>query len=409
MKNSCSFFSLRYNIPDFYKKMSKKRYLSAFVEEDIKHKMVFLGGPRQVGKTTLAEKIGEKIGKYDSLNWDARGDRKRILREQFRGDTDLLFFDELHKYPDWKGYMKGLYDKKKSQYKILLTGSARLNIYKKGGDSLLGRYHYYRLHPFSFAEYAGISPSSSPLKLSFQSIPDAHEKFQDIFDRGGFPEPLFSQNPREQLRWKNERVERIVTEDIRDLENVQKMAKLDITAQMLPDRVASLFSLNSLREDIGVSFQTMSHWIEILENVYYIFRIYPFQSRSIASLKKEPKLFLWDFSEVEKKGERFENCIASHLLKFSHFLEDVYGYKVKLHFLRDQEKREVDFLLIKDNKPWIAVEAKTSNTNISQNLRYFQKKLNIPYCYQVVKTPNIDFEEKGIRLISAEKFLTGLV
>ncbi len=394
------------------------RYLTPFIEEDLEYKMVFLGGARQVGKTTLAEKIGKKYKKYDSLNWDDRSDQKRILDQEFVGGSELLFFDEIHKYPDWKNYIKGLFDKQKDKYKILVTGSARLDIYRKGGDSLLGRYHYYRLHGFSVAEYLQIAPPKDYLNFSFLEKSNHAEssKFsklqnalEHLLNRGGFPEPLFSQNPRELKRWRNERIERVIKEDIRDIENIQKISLFNRTTQILPERVVSVFSINSLREDVGVSFQTMSHWIEILETFYYLFRIYPFLSSKIKSLKKEPKMFLYDWAEVEDEAKRFENCIGSHLLKWTHFLYDVYGEKIELHYLRDKEGREVDFFISKDGKPWKAIEVKMSDTNISKHLQYFKKKLDIPESYQLVFQEGIDFEKNGVRVMSASKFLSALV
>ncbi len=399
----------------------KNRYLSSFIEEDLSYKMVFLGGARQVGKTTLAENIGKNFPKYDSLNWDNRSDQKRILAQEFSGGSELLVFDEIHKYPDWKNYIKGLFDTQKEKYKILVTGSARLDVYRKGGDSLLGRYHYYRLHPFSVAEYFDVSflgekIKKNPEKYLEFSFPedseillDAQKSLGILLERGGFPEPLFSQNPRELKRWRNERIERVVKEDIRDIENIQKISLLNITTQILPERVVSVFSINSLREDVGVSFQTMAHWIDILENFYYLFRIYPFVSSKIKSLKKEPKMFLCDWSEVENEAMRFENCIGSHLLKWTNFLYDVYGEKIELHYLRDKEGREVDFFISKNGKPWKAIEVKFSDTTISKHLKYFQKKLEISECYQIVFQEGVDFEKDGVRVMSASKFLMALV
>lgn len=407
-KNIAFFFTIGIIFMIFVTFM-KNRYLSSYITEDLNYKMVFLGGPRQVGKTTLGNTIVEKIGMADILNWDSRADRKRIIKEEFKGGTSVLFFDEIHKYPLWKNYIKGLYDTKKKQYRILVTGSARLNIYKKGGDSLLGRYHYYRLHGFSVAEVLNINHRENFLNIVFTENKNSSDILEELLQKGGFPEPFFSNNEREQERWKNERVERLVNEDIRDVEDIKKLTLLDITTQLLPERTVSLFSINSLREDVGVGFKTMAHWIDILENFYYLFRIFPYNQSSIKSLKKEPKMFLWDWSEIEDQGKRFENLIACHLLKFVHFLYDVFGHKVELKFLRDKEGREVDFLIIKNGKPWIAIEVKNSDTSVSKHLLYFNKKLDIEYSFQLVRTPGVDFETKGIRVMSADKFLTALV
>jgi predicted AAA+ superfamily ATPase len=373
--------------------------------------MVFIGGPRQVGKTTLAKELLKKYYKdVLYLLWDNRKDRKDILSSNWTGSANLIVLDEIHKYKNWKSYIKGEYDKLKDKYKFVVTGSSRLDIFRKGGDSLQGRYHYYRLHPFTLAEVLGIS--SLQIK-PFNEIKIAETSSNKIFDSlehfGGFPEPFIRQNDIVLRRWHNEKIERFFREDIRDLEPVRDMSSIKILSDMLCDKVGGLLSVNSIREDLEVSHKAVKHWLEILESFYYIFRIYPYTKTNYKSLKKEPKVFLWDWSEVDDEAKRFENMIASHLLKFVHFFYDNQGYKININFLRDLEKREVDFLISVDNKPWFGVEVKLSEEEISPNLFYFKEKLKIPYNYQVVKKRGVDRYKEGIRVISAERFLTALI
>jgi len=392
-----------------------KRFLENFILGDLKGKMVFIAGPRQVGKTTLASEIGAKFfhDKYSYFNWDNREDRKAILNETFRADKALLIFDEIHKYKNWKNYLKGVYDKYKNRFKILITGSARLDIYRRGGDSLLGRYYYYRLHPLSLKEL--LSEKDSVVNMPFEELKflDFNKKneelFASLFYFGGFPEMVVEQSPRALRRWHNERVDRVIKEDIRDIENVRDLSALQILVELVPDKVGSLFSLNSLRQDLDVTHKTISLWVDILERFYYHFRIYPFHSKKIKSLKKEPKVYLWDWSEIKDEGIKFENMIASHLLKYCHFLFDKDGYKANLYYLRDIEKREVDFLIAIDDKPWLCVEVKSSFKNIPISLRYFKEKLEVPFVYEVVKQEGLDYIKDNIRIISASKFLTAFV
>ena len=390
--------------------MVKDRYLTPFIIKDLKDKMVFIGGPRQVGKTTLCRNIIAKHFKSPSyFNWDNRGDRKIITVSAWPADAELLIFDEIHKYRQWKGLIKGEYDKLKDKYKFLVTGSARLDLYRRGGDSLQGRYHYYRLHPFTLAELEGIAFRGSA-RRELPMGDGFHQKAMDILDTfGGFPEPFMKQDVRELRRWHNEKIERMFREDILDVQAIRDIGNMKLLSDVLPSRAGSLLSINSLREDLGVSFRAASHWIDILEAFYYHFRIYPFSAKKIRSLKKEPKLYLWDWSEVEDEAARFENLIASHLLKLVHFITDYEGYKAELYFLRDVDKREVDFLVTIDGTPWFAVEAKLNDTGVSPHLLYFMERLNIPYSYQVVKKSNTDILQKGVRIISAGKFLTGLI
>lgn len=391
--------------------MLKKRYLHSHLASDLKEKMVFIGGPRQVGKTTLAQFIGKNnYQRPVYLNWDFREDRKKILDEKFESEADLIIFDEIHKYKNWRNYLKGEFDKNKDRFDILVTGSARLDLYRRGGDSLLGRYHYLRLHPFSEREIMNIDPNIEIFKeLKFAVHNYAHEIFDQLFQFGGFPEPFIKKDLKTLRRFHNERLDRIVREDIRDIENVRDLSSLQVLVEILPGRVGSLFSANSLKEDLGVTHKTISLWLDVLERFYYHFRIYPFTSTTIRSLRKEPKVYLWDWSQIDNEAARFENMVASHLLKTIHFLYDTEGYKAELHFLRDREGREVDFLVSVNKKPWMAVEVKLSNKEISKNLKYFSERLKIPFIYQVIKEKGVDFTVNGIRAISADKFLSGLV
>jgi predicted AAA+ superfamily ATPase len=390
--------------------MLRDRYLTPFIVEDLKDKMVFVGGPRQVGKTTLCRNfVAKHFRNHAYFNWDNRTDRKAITSSAWPGDAELLIFDEIHKYRQWKGLIKGEYDKLKENYKFLVTGSSRLDLYRRGGDSLQGRYHYYRLHSFTLAEIEGLAYKASV----HGELPMSSGFHQDAIDTlnvfGGFPEPVMKQNKRQLRRWHNEKIERMFREDILDVQAIRDIGKMKLLSDILPSKVGSLLSINAIREDLEVSFRAASHWIDVLEVFYYHFRLYPFTSKRIRSLKKEPKLYLWDWSEVEDEAARFENLIASHLLKFAHFITDYEGYKAELCFLRDVDKREVDFLVTIDGKPWFAVESKLNETSLSPHLLYFKERLSIPYTYQVVKKTATDRLEKGIRIISAGKFLTGLI
>ena len=387
------------------------RYITKVIANDVLEKMVFIGGPRQVGKTTLSKNIiAQKFNSCEYYNWDNREDRKKILNPGWPGNTDLLIFDEIHKYRYWKSFIKGEYDKLKEKYKFIVTGSARLDVYRKGGDSMMGRYHYYHLHPFSLAEACSKTYWVKP--FDELNIPCVNETdiFLSLDKFGGFPEPFIKQNSRTLRRWHNERIDRIIREDIRDITAIKDFSGMMLLCDMLPQRAGSSLSINSLREDIGVSHKALTNWFNIFESMYYCFRIYPYAGQNFRSLKKEPKLFLYDWSEIEDDAARFENLIASHLLKFVHFLRDYEGYRMELKYLRSVEKKEVDFLITCNNKPWFAVEAKLNRTKISKNLFYFQSKLDIPFLFQVIKKSDVDIViNNKFRVVSADRFLAGLI
>ncbi|MFM8453849.1 MAG: ATP-binding protein, partial [Gammaproteobacteria bacterium] len=259
--------------------MEQERYLKQQIAFDLKKKMVFLGGPRQVGKTTLVKSFLSTKEGY--LNWDITAHREKILKQRL-SPSDLWIFDELHKYRLWRNYIKGLYDEFKDEKKILVTGSAKLDYYRYGGDSLQGRYHHLRLYPFSWAE----------LKTAGEA------DWKALLTLGGFPEPLFSGSEKEAKRWSREYRNRMIREDLVELEKVQDLGRLELMVLRLPELVGSPLSINALREDLQVSHKAVSNWLEILERMYCIFRLTPLGGPKIRAVKKEKKHYHLDWSLV---------------------------------------------------------------------------------------------------------------
>lgn len=387
----------------------KPRSLSPFIQKDLEKKMVFLGGARQVGKTTLATHELGKYYKTNYFNWDKLSDRKQALLGEWPAEAELIILDEFHKNKRWKTWIKGEYDTHKSRFRFILTGSARLNVFRRGGDSLQGRYHYYRLHPFSLSELLQMT-SSTPLgsELQFSSL-SLKESFESLLEYGGFPEPLFNQDQTEWRRWQNERMERFFKEDIRDLTRIQDFTNLHLLAELLPERCSSILSINSIAQDLQVNHRTLSNWLEVFESFYYCFRLSAYATKKVNSVRKEKKMYLYDWSPISNLGTKLENMVASHLLKYCHFMYDTQGWKLDLYYLRDQVGREVDFLVCLNQKPWFAVEVKTQENAISKHLYYFKEKLNIPYCYQISLNRKTDYLKDQIRVMPIEKFLSAFV
>jgi predicted AAA+ superfamily ATPase len=351
--------------------MDIARYLRGPVTAVLARKMVFVGGPRQVGKTTLALSL---LGKGADethpayLNWDHPADRAALRRAELPPREPLLLLDEIHKYRGWRNLIKGIYDTERSRRRILVTGSARLDYYRKGGDSLAGRYRYLRLHPFSLRE---LTTSPSPADL------------EALLRFGGFPEPLLTRDEAEHRIWQRDRLSRVIREDLRDLEHVREITPIEQLVDLLPSKVGSPLSVKSLREDLQVDHKTAERWVQILENLYVCFRIPPYGTRAIRAVKKEQKLYLWDWSSVAEDGPRFENLVASQLLKYCHWIEDTEGHRMELRFLRDTDKREVDFVVLKNRAPLFAVECKSGEKAIGSAIRYFAERTPIPQFYQV--------------------------
>ena len=365
-----------------------RRYIADSVTADLADRMVFVGGPRQVGKTTFALSLlprGRDESSPAYLNWDYLADREAILTAQLPSRQRLIIFDEIHKYAGWRGLIKGLYDKHRSSISFLVTGSARLDYYRKGGDSLQGRYHYYRLHPFTLSE-SGRRPDAGSV---------AH-----LLRFGGFPEPFLRGEERFHRRWLREHSERVVHEDLRDLEHVREVSRLDLLLAHLPACVGSPLSVNRLRTLLQASHESVERWVSAFERLYLCYRLAPFGSTRIRAVRKERKLYFWDWSRVDDAGARFENLVAGHLLKYCHLVEDTEGHAMELRFVRDTDGREIDFVVLRDGRPEFGVECKSGDRNAAPACRYFRERTDIPRFYQVhLGTADFGDADTGTRVL----------
>lgn len=371
--------------------MLVERYLAGQIRRDLSRKMVFVAGPRQVGKTTLALSLPGARAGY--LNWDAPEHRERLLRGQLPA-SKLWVFDELHKYRRWRNYLKGLYDTRRPDQQILVTGSGRLEMYRFGGESLQGRYHLLRLHPFSVAE----------LRLRTRG------DFRTLLTLGGFPEPYAGGSAVEARRWSREYRNRLVRDEVASLERVQDLGHLELLMLRLPDLVGSPLSINAVREDLQVSHKAIASWISVLERLYAIFRVPPLGAPRIRAVKKSQKHYHFDWSLVADNGARFENLVACHLLKWVHYQQDTLGRDVELRYFRDTDGREVDFVLVEGKSPTLLVECKWADGEVDRSLRYLKSKFPKAEAWQLSAIGTRDYmTPEGIRVAPALGMLGSLV
>lgn len=369
----------------------RPRYLASQILRDLDRKMVFVAGPRQVGKTTLARSLPG--GRAGYLNWDAPEHRERILKRELP-PSRLWVFDELHKYRRWRNYLKGLFDTRAPRQRILVIGSARLEFYRFGGDSLQGRYHLLRLHPLSAAE------------LDLRTEP----QLLDLLTLGGFPEPYFTGSETEARRWSREHRTLLIREEVTSLERVQDLGHLELLALRLPELVGSPLSINAVREDLQVSHKTVANWLQILERLYAIFRVSPFGAPRIRAVKKEQKHYHFDWTVVQDPPARFENLVACHLLKWVHYEQDVRGRDLELQYFRDIDRREVDVVVVDGRTPVLCVEAKWTDAPVDRGLHYFKGKFPACEAWQVTATGKKDYlTSDGIRVAPALRLLGRLV
>jgi uncharacterized protein len=349
------------------------RYLSKFIAADLDKKITLLSGPRQSGKTTLSKSLPFQNIEY--LNFDEVGQRNKIIKMDWPRKADLLIFDELHKMGKWKSWIKGIYDTEGVRPRILVTGSARLDVFRKGSDSLAGRHFLYRMHPFSVAELRGTRD------------PDAI--LQGILERGGFPEPYLSGSDQVAKRWRMGHLDVIIRQDLLDLEQVRNIVGVETLIELLANRVGSPISFRNLAMDIQVTPQTVQRWVLLLERLFVIFIVRPYSKSLARSLLKEPKVYFYDTGRVHSEGgARLENTVACALLKRANFLTDTQGKKSELYYLRDREQREVDFLTVTENKPEYMIEVKTSDDVFSPSLRYFSERIGQAVAIQLVQKLN---------------------
>lgn len=380
----------------------RTRYLAQAVNDLCfsDHKMALISGPRQCGKTTMAKMLLQERTVRRYWNWDDVEFRRTwvkqprtIIPPTTGKSIPLVALDEIHKDRRWKRNLKGIYDTLKTPCDILVTGSARLNVYKKGSDSLLGRYFHFRLHPFSLREMHSVSPVSpadiinSIFSRSLSSRKQYQINFELLMKFGPFPEPLFAGNIRKARLWRRTRSEIIIREDLRDISRIPELSRIEMMVALLPERVGSLFSVASLREDLEVSFDTVKRWLTYLKELYYLYEVKPYHKSIPRALKKEGKIYLWDFSEVEDEAARFENLVANHLLKVCHYWTDTGEGSFELFYIRNKEKQEIDFLIVKDKRPWLPVEAKLRDTKPSPHWKKFLNVLPCKRGIQIVSSP----------------------
>lgn len=337
-----------------------KRYLDDRVTTDLKKKMVILTGPRQVGKTTLSQQLLGSLAAGQYLNYDVAAHRAVILAQNWRQSAPLLVFDEIHKMRDWKGWLKGVYDGRAAGQQILVTGSARMDTFRQGGDSLAGRFFQLRLHPFSVREW------------SEQAQVTPHAALTHLIERGGFPEPALAASNIEAQRWRTGYYEGLVREDILEFSRVQEVKTMRLFAEMLRSRVGSLLSLASMSRDLNVAPATLVKYLEILESLFIVFVVRPWHHNIARATLKTPKVYFYDTGLViGDEGVRFENLVACHLLKQAQWLQDTRGASVNLHYIRTKDDAEVDFALSDGDTLTHLVECKLSDTKAHRALTRF--------------------------------------
>ena len=401
-----------------------KRLYSTIIEEHLNkyRQMVFLAGARQVGKTTCSKLLKRHYTNFHYLNWESSQHKKLIIHgaqavaeylslDKASKRAPLIIFDEIHKYRKWKYFLKGFFDLYEKRCKIIVTGSSKLDVYRRGGDSLMGRYFPYHIHPLSIGELLHPELRKKEIIKPKKITPN---KMDTLFNFGGFPEPYIKANKRFFNNWQRLRKQQLIQEDIRALSQIQDFAELEILFDLLAEEASTQLNISSLANQLNIAETTVHRWINVLESFYYCFTIKPWSKNIRRATRKMRKVYLWDWSIVADYGRRIENFIACHLLKSVHFWTDIGLGEYHLYYLRDKNKREVDFLVTKEKKPWFLVEVKASdNYGLTKNLQYFFKETKATHAFQVVyEMPYVDIDCFSVRrpvIVPASTFLSQLI
>lgn len=369
----------------------RKPYVRIWQELSRDKGMIFLSGPRQTGKTTLAQIISKSFSNYLYFNWDVPQHRIRLIKDPAFFETverkdssrPLIVFDEIHKYRDWKNYLKGVYDQFNKKYQFLVSGSGRLDIYQKGGDSLAGRYFLFHLWPFTIAELGERNRTyksflKEPLYISMRQNNKLGKIWSQLSKQSGFPEPFLSNRTTTYHRWSNTYSRQLIREDIREMTGIKSAEDLETLYLLLPSKVGSPISIPSLARDLRVSYNSIHSWLTIFEKFFMVFSITSWTRRITRAIQKERKVYLWDIPKIENSAARFENMVALELFRAVNAWNDMGYGSYSLHYIKNKEQQEVDFLIANGNNPFLLIEAKTADTQPSLILKKFQRVLNVP-------------------------------
>jgi predicted AAA+ superfamily ATPase len=408
----------------------------AFDEALTGRHMVFVAGPRQVGKTRLARHwLAARRSETLYYNWD-----DIAVRQAFRADSRFfesaartaavrdpwIVFDEIHKRNHWRDLLKGVYDVFGAEFRFVVTGSARLDLFRRSGDSLVGRYNLFHMMPFSLNEVMRLTWRNPAFltagtarerlaeladRVGVQPPAAAPEAFRALFEYGPFPEPFLRQNDRFSRKWHQDYLSLLVREDLRDVSRVTELDRIEHLLSLLPDRIMSPLSMANLAREIDVAHTTVKSWLEQLRRLYLVFPVAPWSRKVSRGLKREKKWYFLDWTYAPAGPARLENLVATSLHGTCQALTDMGYGAYQLHYLRTLDRREIDFVVVRDRSPILAVEVKTGEVQPASALvnRHSFFEASLPGIQVVDRANHLQAYPDHVWVMSPERFLSLLV
>jgi len=374
-----------------------RRYLEPQLRRDLARKTVLLSGARQVGKTTLARQLMEAYPQAQYLNWDVPADRAVLNRQSWNPRAGLLVFDEIHKKPEWKAWLKGVIDAKQVDQALLVTGSARMDTFRQSGESLAGRYLHLHLDPISVKEWCSHAGGTADAALA------------RLMERGGFPEPCLVDRAEDARRWRQQYSTDLIREDVLEFSRLQEINTMRVFVELLSERVGSPLSFASMARDLAVSPTTLRRYLEILQALVVVIVVPPWHRNIARAILQAPKVYFTDTALVKgDAGLRFENAVAVMLSKHAHFLADTTGQTVQLHTIRTKDGAEIDFCLSLEGDLTTLVECKLSDTTPHRALRRFAAQFVDAEAVQLVRDARQLEVRDGLAIVPAAEWLAGL-
>jgi predicted AAA+ superfamily ATPase len=400
-----------------------KRYLETIIFDSVfGRQMRFITGPRQCGKTTMAkEKLKNESSTDLYFDWESKK-----TREKYRNEVNFLpsnqnkkkkwvCFDEIHKMPKWKNILKGIFDTYEYNYNFMITGSARLDVLRRSGDSLTGRYFTFKLSPFILYETlqnykSDFLPEEKSLNYVLKNVEGKkfeQEKMQNLIEFSGFPDPYINCNKVFLKKWNGEYFETIIRTDMRDLSNIQYLEKAMDLIYLLPNKIGSPVSIDSLVQDVELNHRTVGRYLNHLALNYLIFFIPPYTGNIKRLNKKAKKAYFYNYSIIEDDGLKFENFVAFELKARIDLWNDKTPDKFDIFYVKTRDGRETDFLITRNSKPYFLCEAKLSEMKIDSHHKYFSERLGqIPFIQVVQKKDVTKWEDKRFFVVSASRFFS---